>query len=146
MQQPKVCTAHAQVCNPRRWDHRAMDTASLDDAVTNLRDQGALFAFLHGSQAAGTATDSSDIDIAAFFPEPAPASFDVDLPSGVDLLILNSAPLEIAGRIALEGRLILDEDEVARVRWEARTRKIYADEKYRIDRSHAEFLTAVTGG
>jgi predicted nucleotidyltransferase len=123
-----------------------MDTSSLDEATTALREQGALFAFLHGSQVAGTATSASDIDIAAFFAEPVPASFDVELPSGVDLVILNNAPLEIAGRIALEGRLILDDDEVARVRWQARTRKIYADEKYRIDRSHAEFLAAVTGG
>lgn len=123
-----------------------MDTSLLAQAVTALRERGALFAFLHGSQATGMATEASDTDIAAYFPEPAPASFDVDVPAGVDLLILNQAPLEIAGRIALEGQLILDDDEVARVRWLARTRKIYADEKYRIDRSHAEFLAAVSGG
>jgi predicted nucleotidyltransferase len=123
-----------------------MDSGTLDQAVNSLRAQGALFAFLHGSQATGTATEASDIDIAAYFPEPAPASFDIDLPPGVDLLILNGAPLELAGRTALDGRLILDEDEVARVRWLARTRKIYSDEKYRIDRAHAEFLAAVRGG
>jgi predicted nucleotidyltransferase len=123
-----------------------MDAGSLGRAVAVLREQGALFAFLHGSRAAGTATDTSDTDIAAYFPDPAPASFDVDVPPGVDLLVLNDAPLEIAGRIALDGQLILDDDEVARVRWLARTRKIYSDEKYRIDRSHAEFLAAVRGG
>lgn len=132
--------------SPVLWDHRAMDSGALDQAVNTLRERGALFAFLHGSQATGTATETSDTDIAAYFPEPAPASFDIDLPSGVDLLILNGAPLELAGRIALDGHLILDEDEIARVRWVARIRKIYSDEKYRIDRSHAEFLAAVRGG
>ncbi|MHB1166220.1 MAG: nucleotidyltransferase domain-containing protein [Candidatus Nanopelagicales bacterium] len=123
-----------------------MASAVLDDAVDRLRAAGALFAYLHGSQAAGTATAGSDVDLAAVFPDPAPASFEVDLPTGVDLLVLNDAPLEIAGRIALDGILVLAEDEVARVRWEARTRRIYSDEKYRIDRSHREFLEAVRRG
>lgn len=123
-----------------------METARLEDALRRLRDQGALFAYLHGSQATGTATTDSDIDLAVLFPEPAPASFDVDLPSGVDLLVLNDAPLEVAGRIALDGVLVLEVDDVSRVRWEARTRTIYLDEKYRIDRAHREFLEAVTRG
>lgn len=88
-----------------------MASAVLDDAVDRLRAAGALFAYLHGSQAAGTATAGSDVDLVAVFPDPAPASF-----------------------------------EVARVRWEARTRRIYSDEKYRIDRSHREFLEAVRRG
>lgn len=118
----------------------------LDDALARLRDAGALFAYLHGSQAAGTATERSDIDLAALFPDPAPASFEVDLPTGVDLLVLNDAGLEMAGRVAMDGRLVLQADEVARVRWESRTRKIYCDEKYRIDRARREFLEAVARG
>lgn len=101
---------------------------------------------MHGSQSSGHASETSDIDLAAYFDEPAPAAFDVDLPSGVDLLVLNDAPLEIAGRIALGGVLVLDVDEVSRVRWQSRTRKVYADERYRIERSHAEFLAAVRHG
>ncbi len=123
-----------------------MPTPVLDDAVTRLRARGALFAYLHGSHARGAATSGSDIDLAALFPDPAPASFEVDLPAGVDLLVLNGAPLEVAGRIALEGVLVLEEDEVARVRWEAQTRKIFSDERYRIDRSHREFLEAARRG
>lgn len=123
-----------------------MDPMVLEDALARLRDQGAVFAYLHGSQANGTARPDSDIDLAAGFPEPAPASFDLDLPANVDLLVLNGAPLEIAGRIAMEGQLVLEVDEVARVRWESRTRKIYCDERYRIERSHREFLEAITRG
>ena len=123
-----------------------MDEAVLEAAVARLREQGALFAYLHGSQATGMATEDSDIDVAVVFPEPAPASFDVDVPPGVDVLVLNGAPLEIAGRIALDGVLVLEVDAPARVRWESTTRKIYLDEKYRIDRAHREFLEAVTRG
>jgi predicted nucleotidyltransferase len=115
----------------------------IEDAVERLRHQGAVFAFLHGSQLTGTATAESDVDIAAWFADPVPASFEVDLAPGTDLLVLNSAPLELCGRVALDGELILDDDPPARIHWVAHTRKIYSDEKYRIDRSHAEFLAAV---
>lgn len=111
-----------------------------------LRNAGAKFAYLHGSQATGDARPDSDTDVAAFFGDPVPTSFDVAMPDGVDLLVLNDAPLELAGRVALHGRLILEVDEVARVRWESTTRKIYLDEKYRIDRSHREFLESLRHG
>lgn len=118
----------------------------LEPVCEALRLAGARFAYLHGSQASGHAGPESDIDVAAFFDDPVPATFDVVLPDGVDLLVLNSAPLEVAGRIALYGRLILEDDEVARVRWESTTRKIYLDERYRIERSHREFLESLNHG
>jgi len=122
---------------------RAAEVAA---ACQALADQGATFAYLHGSQADGSARPDSDIDIAAYFDPPVPAAFEVDVPPGIDLLVLNSAPLEIRGRIALHGQLVLEADPVARVRWESMTRKIYLDEKPRIERSHAEFLAAVARG
>jgi hypothetical protein len=67
------------------------------------------------------------------------------VPEGVDLVILNDAPLELAGTIALEGRVLLEEDPVARVRWVAQTRRIWLDERPRYERSHREFLAAVRG-
>lgn len=108
-----------------------------------LRQQGAVFAYLHGSQAAGTAGPNSDIDIAAYFPGQPPEAFEVLLPAHVDLLVLNHAPLELAGRVALGGRLIFETDRDARVAWEATTRKIYSDELPRINRAHREFAEAV---
>ena len=121
-----------------------MDVRS--DAVKALRAEGALFAYVFGSVARGEETPASDLDIAALFPDPAPQSFEVEMPSGVDLLVLNSAPLEIKGKIALEGVLLFEDDQVARVRWEATTRKIYLDERYRIERSHREFLETLSRG
>lgn len=122
------------------------DMADLAEACEALRRAGAKFAYLHGSQAWGDARPDSDVDVAAYFGDPVPASFDVTMPDGVDLLVLDDAPLEIAGRIALDGQLILEVDQVARVRWESSTRRIYLDEKYRIDRSHREFLESLPHG
>lgn len=119
---------------------------SAADVVAALRSHGALFAYVFGSVARGEETPASDLDVAALFPDPAPQGFDVDMPPGVDLLVLNSAPLEIKGRIALDGVLLFEDDEVARVRWESTTRKIYLDERYRIERSHREFLETLSRG
>jgi uncharacterized protein len=110
-----------------------------------LRNAGARFAYLHGSRASGQYRSDSDIDIAAYFGVQPPNAFDILLPPGVDLLVLDHAPLELAGRVAARGRLLFDDDPVSRVRWEATTRKIYFDELPRITRAHREFAASVTG-
>ena len=68
------------------------------------------------------------------------------VPGGVDLVVLNDAPLELAGRIAMHGQVLFDDDPPARVRWVATTRKIYADELPRLRRSHREFVESVQRG
>lgn len=94
-------------------------------AITGvLRSVGARFAFVFGSRARGETHRDSDTDIAAFFGAQAPQAYEVLVPPGVDLLVLDDAP----------------EDRVA---WLARTRKIYADERYRFERAHREFAHAV---
>jgi hypothetical protein len=64
----------------------------------------------------------------------------------VDLLVLDHAPLEIAGRVALHGELLFDDDPAARVRWVADTRKVWLDERPRVERAHREFLEASARG
>ncbi|MCK9902968.1 nucleotidyltransferase domain-containing protein [Frankia sp. Cpl3] len=118
--------------------------ATRRDAVTALRQAGARFAYLHGSRATGQQRAESDIDVAAYFGGPRPpSSFDILLPAGVDLLVLDHAPLELAGRVAVGGQLLFEDDRVARVHWEAMTRKIYFDELPRITRAHREFAAAL---
>lgn len=114
--------------------------------IAALRGAGARFAFVHGSRARGTHRPDSDTDVAAWWGTGAPASFQVELPSDVDLMVLDTAPLELAGRISMEGALLFDDDPPARVRWVATTRKIYADEKPRFDRGHHEFLEMLRHG
>lgn len=108
-----------------------------------MQQRGAVFAYLHGSRASGTAGRDSDADIAAYFDGHPPEAFEVLLPVGVDLMVLNRAPLELAGRVALHGRLLFERNPGARVVWEATTRKIYLDELPRINRAHREFAEAV---
>ncbi|PVY95035.1 nucleotidyltransferase family protein [Actinomycetospora cinnamomea] len=120
--------------------------AERDEIVRLLREAGARFALLHGSRARGTARPDSDVDVAAWWGGEAPASFEVLLPSGVDLLVLDTAPLELRGRVAQHGVLLFDDDPPARVRWVATTRKIYADERPRLERNRREFVEGVRRG
>lgn len=128
----------------RRVDSSEGDTARRK-AVATLREAGAAFAYLHGSQVSGRATGRSDIDVAAWWATDPPVSSDVTLPAGYDLMVLNTAPLELRGRVAARGVLLYEDDPVARVRWEAFTRKVWFDERPRFERAHREFLASVTG-
>lgn len=106
-----------------------------------LQDAGARFAYLHGSRVSGRATADSDLDVAAWFGRPVDA-WAVALPDGVDLLVLDAAPLELGGRVAQHGQLLFELDPPARVRWEATTRKIYLDELPRRDQARRDFAEA----
>jgi predicted nucleotidyltransferase len=132
------------ICETEDMDDRS-PAAVLAESVAVLRQAGASFAYLFGSRAAGSHRPESDIDVAAYFGEAAPQSFEILVPPGVDLVVLDHAPLELAGRVATAGLLLFEDDPVARVRWEATTRKIYFDELPRITRSHREFAASVTG-
>lgn len=116
----------------------ALDGVDLRALLQTLRQAGAVFAYLHGSAASGTTRPSSDVDVAAHFGGQNPAPWTVAVPGVVDLVVLDRAPLELAGRIALHGRLLFDDDPPARVEWEATTRKIYLDERQRADRAVAD--------
>ena len=104
-----------------------------------LDQAGAIFVFLHGSRVAGTARPGSDLDVAASFGHPVD-SWTLDLPDGVDLLVLDTAPLELAGRVAMHGELLWERDPAARVTWVATTRKVYLDELPRRDQARADFV------
>jgi predicted nucleotidyltransferase len=124
----------------------ALPQALVAEVARALREAGASFALLHGSRVTGQARLDSDVDVAAWWALAPPPAFDVLLPPGVDLLVLNDAPLELAGRVALHGELLFDDDPPARVRWVATTRKIYADERPRMLRSDREFAEATRRG
>lgn len=127
----------------------AVDEGRLVRVREVLRRHGARFAFLHGSQVHGTAGPDSDLDVAAWFGDTDdgvdPLDVIVDLPTDVDLVVLDRAPLEIAGRIALHGELLFDDDPPARVSWQATTRKIYLDEQPRTRQARDDFVRARRG-
>ena len=103
---------------------------TLDSVSAALRAGGAVFAYLHGSRVAGTHRPGSDVDVAAWFGQPT-RPWNVELPATVDLLVLDDAGLELAGRVAQHGMLILDDDPPTRVAWQAETPKRYLDEAHR---------------
>lgn len=95
-----------------------------------LRAAGARFAYLHGSRVTGGAAPESDLDVAAHFGR-AVAPWDVALPARCDLLVLDTAGLELAGRVAQYGALLLDDDPPARVAWQADRSKRWIDDAHR---------------
>ena len=104
-----------------------VDLASLCD---DLRRAGAQFAYVHGSRVEGTMRADSDLDVAAWFGRRI-GSWEVPLGDSVDLLVLDIAGLELAGRVALRGLLLFDDDPPTRVAWQADRAKRYLDEAYR---------------
>ncbi len=133
----------------------------LQERVTEgLRQAGARFAFVHGSRTGEMTPDRDsqrdlaqvdlserDLDVGAWWgTEHPPAAWDVVLPDGVDLLVLDDASLELAGRVALTGGLLFDDDPPARVRWQAQTRLIYLDEEFRQRELDRLYLSAHAHG
>jgi uncharacterized protein len=110
---------------------QALDAGEAERLRAALREAGAVFAYLHGSRVDGPHRTDSDTDVAAWFGRPVSA-WEVQLPAGVDLLVLDDAGLELAGRVARSGVLLLDDDPPRRVAWQAdRTKRYLAEEPRR---------------
>jgi uncharacterized protein len=95
-------------------------------------------AYLFGSRARGTARDDSDVDLAVLVRgEPAAtldglgmdllADLERDLGCRVDLVVLNRAPWDLVHRVLRDGRLVLERDRSARIRFEVNARNQYFD-------------------
>lgn len=125
-----------------------VDTQGVIDC---LRVAGARFALVFGSRAesggpVGPPRADSDLDIGAWWGESPPDPWRVRLPEQVDLLVLDTAPLFLAGRVAQWGVVLFDDDPPSRVHWQADTRKRYLDEQPRRERADADFAAAVRDG
>lgn len=108
------------------------------EAFFDRRHQGIACVYLFGSLARGEAGEGSDVDIAVLFAEKPPSTLDglgLDL-SGeletligrrVDLVVLNSAPVDLSHRVLRDGVLIYDGNPSARVRFEVNARNEYFD-------------------
>lgn len=100
---------------------------------------GVSLAYLHGSQAAGTATPLSDVDVAILtnlalsrrdrlrLELTLEHELGIRCPGDFDVRSLNSAPLEVQGRVVQTGRLLYASDEPTRVDFEATVRDRYFD-------------------
>jgi predicted nucleotidyltransferase len=113
----------------------------LEDALRALlRDAPpeVLSAWLFGSEARGEAGGRSDVDVAVLYvapPEPRLDAGPLDLESAleralgrpVQLIVLNRAPADLVHRVLRDGRLLLDRDRAARIRFEVARRNEYFD-------------------
>jgi predicted nucleotidyltransferase len=110
-------------------DHVRAAFASLD---------GIAAVYLFGSVARGTAGADSDVDLGVLYDvQPAPTldagPFDLEgdlerrLGRPVQVVVLNSAPVDLRIRVLREGRLLADRHRSARIRFEVNTRNEFFD-------------------
>lgn len=107
-----------------------------------LQCRPVLIAYLYGSSALGKATPMSDIDIAlvlgpnceldsyARFVLEMDVEAEIERSLGivnVDVRCIDAAPLQVQGRVLLEGSLLYARDNAFRVNYESQTRKMYFD-------------------
>lgn len=109
--------------------------ATLDGVIEAV--PGVRFAYLFGSQSTSRAGPLSDVDIAVYLDESVDAFATklalVDVVSRhvrsdrVDVVVLNSAPIALAGRVLTTRRVIVERDPSARHRYESSTIRQFAD-------------------
>ena len=113
------------------------------------------FAYLFGSHATGRATARSDIDVAVHLaPEDSVEGIDhltlrIELAGRlerhlgagpVEVVVLDDAPVALAGRVREHGRLFYCVDDVQRVRYESRISREFHDFSIHEERSARERL------
>lgn len=115
----------------------------LDDVLRVLRRHRVRFALVYGSYAGGTAGADSDVDLAVWAEAPVDLwALAGELPDVVEVVDLQRSPEGLAGRIAVTGEVVLDDDPTRRVRWQAETRKRYLDEAPRREAFRRDFVRA----
>jgi predicted nucleotidyltransferase len=106
------------------------------------------FAYLFGSAATGERSPRSDIDIAVFA-TPGSDGHGVQLcvaraaarqlgTDAIDIVLLNTAPVSLAGRVLGTRRVILDRDPFTRHQYESATARLFQDFRIREHRLLAE--------
>lgn len=128
-------------------------------AVRSFRDTPVLFAYLFGSVAVGRARLGSDVDVAVYLEPPFPpdraldASLDLarrlsaaSRVGGIEVTVLNQAPLPLRGRVVRERVVLYSRDEPARVRFESATLEEFFDFEVHARPLDEKFLRDVAEG
>ena len=112
----------------------------LGDAIGAASDD-VVFAYLFGSAATGALTPRSDVDV-AIFAAPGVDTHAVRLAvaracarhlgtDAIDVVMLNTAPISLAGRVLMTRRVLLDRDPHARHRYESLHARMFQDFRIR---------------
>ena len=94
--------------------------------------------YLFGSAARGTSRPDSDVDVGILFkhapaatleaqPYDLAADLETHLGQPVDVIVLNSAPVDLRIRVLRDGHLIVDRDRSRRIAFEVQTRNEFFD-------------------
>ena len=121
--------------------------AGLGDAIVAASEY-VDFAYLFGSTAVGRRTPRSDIDLAIYVSHDAnghAVRLDVARAAAkhlgtdaVDVVLLNSAPVSLAGRVLTTRQVLLDRVPFARHRYESLTARLFQDFRIREHRLLAQ--------
>lgn len=144
---------------PIRSDDMDDVRAALTEAAPACLDgEPVAFAYLFGSHAAGRATARSDVDVAVHLvPDAEVDTLDLRLRLAgaleraagigpVEVVVLDEAPLPLAGRVREHGQLIYSRDDVQRVRYESLIGRMYHDFRIHEERSARERLARLAEG
>jgi predicted nucleotidyltransferase len=107
-----------------------------------------LFAYLFGSAAMGTLSPRSDVDLAVFA-APGKDAHSAQLAAAraaarhlgtdaIDVVLLNTVPISVAGRVLGSRRILLDRDPFVRHRYESATARLFQDFRIREHRLLAQ--------
>lgn len=121
--------------------NRPMNRQQIEERATEVLATAGpelVAAYLFGSVSRDTATGESDVDIGILLQSTPPGRLQ-DLRSAleglleralgrsVQVVVLNQAPADLVHRVLRDGRLLVDRDRGARIRFEVRTRNEYFD-------------------
>ncbi len=118
-----------------------MDQRQIEETVSKAlasADDRLVAAYLFGSVARGTNTPDSDVDVGILLQTTSSSRLDdlhltlegvVERALGrrTQLVVLNAAPPDLVHRVLRDGRLLLDRDPAARIRFEVKARNEYFD-------------------
>jgi len=118
-----------------------VDSTELETRLRELlasRGDRIVAAYLFGSHARGTPGPKSDVDVAVLYARRPPGKLGSDpmvlegeceraLRCPVDVVVLNSVSVDLAIRVLRGGKLLIENDRGARIRFEVKTRNEFFD-------------------
>ncbi len=117
-------------------DHRNIEERLSEELIS--ADDSVVAAYLFGSVARGTDSSDSDVDVGILL-RSVPSAGLTDLRFTLEgnleralgrrtqVVVLNDAPPDLVHRVLRDGRLVLERDRAARIRFEVRARNEYFD-------------------
>ena len=117
-------------------DHRNIEKR-LSEELTSA-DDSVVAAYLFGSVARGTDSSDSDVDVGVLLRKASPGelndlrftlegNLERALGRQIQVVVLNGAPPDLVHRVLRDGRLLVERDRTARIRFEVRARNEYFD-------------------